>query len=211
MPRASACDRESRSTAGTRRLAPVLQRHRVEAVAIVYQSICHFGQRRVVGDEALARSSAEPYRTPGVWFAEASGGRATGYAGTGRAGGLPRAPLPGLQCFARPRCRLPSPGRSAARSSPRAWSAGKSSIPSGGMACTRSWATTSAGPCRWRRRWASPRRAPRRYFHLMLQPMEGFCAGLGERPASTASAAARRSAPVTGVSLLGRLSSNRPR
>ncbi len=47
--------------------------------------------------------------------------------------------------------------------------------------------------------------------HLMLQPMEGFWVSLGALPASTASTAARRSAPVTGVGLLGRLSSNWPR
>ncbi|MDR5867112.1 sensor domain-containing phosphodiesterase [Halomonas koreensis] len=50
------------------RIEQVLER---EAVAIVYQPIYHLGQRRVVGYESLARFSAEPYRTPDVWFAEA--------------------------------------------------------------------------------------------------------------------------------------------
>ena len=48
-------------------------------------------------------------------------------------------------------------------------------------------------------------------FHLMLQPMLGRCSALTGRPASTASMAARRSAPVTGKAFLGRLLSNWPR
>ena len=47
-------------------------------------------------------------------------------------------------------------------------------------------------------------------FHLMLQPTLGICS-LIERPASAASAAARRSAPLTGCRLPGRLASNCPR
>jgi hypothetical protein len=48
-------------------------------------------------------------------------------------------------------------------------------------------------------------------FHLMLQPTLGSCSAGTGRPASTASAAARREAPVTGMPLFGRLSSNCPR
>jgi len=41
-------------------------------------------------------------------------------------------------------------------------------------------------------------------FHLMLQPTLGFWSGLTGRPARTASRAARRSRPVTGLPLPGR-------
>jgi hypothetical protein len=47
-------------------------------------------------------------------------------------------------------------------------------------------------------------------FHLMLQPMLGFCGDPTARPASTASAAARSAVPVTRMLLSGRLSSNSP-
>ncbi len=43
-----------------------------QAVTMVYQPIQDRGLGRVVGYECLARFSAEPYRTPDVWFAEAS-------------------------------------------------------------------------------------------------------------------------------------------
>ena len=48
-------------------------------------------------------------------------------------------------------------------------------------------------------------------FHLMLQPTLGSCSAGGASPASTASMAARRSAPVTGTSSDGRLPSYCPR
>ena len=48
-------------------------------------------------------------------------------------------------------------------------------------------------------------------FHLMLHPIEGVWFSSGVFPARTASRAARRSAPETGTSLLGRLSSSWPR
>ena len=48
-------------------------------------------------------------------------------------------------------------------------------------------------------------------FHLMLQPMLGFWLRSTGLPASTASMAARRSRPVTGLLLPGRLSSSCPR
>lgn len=47
-------------------------------------------------------------------------------------------------------------------------------------------------------------------FHLMLQPMLGFWSGFGISPAKTASSAWRRSAPFTGLSVPGLLSSSRP-
>lgn len=47
--------------------------------------------------------------------------------------------------------------------------------------------------------------------HLMLQPMLGFWSELKDFPARTVSMAARRSLPVTGTSLPGRLSSSCPR
>lgn len=50
-----------------------------------------------------------------------------------------------------------------------------------------------------------------RALHLMLQPIEGRCSAAGTRPSRTASSAARKSAPVTRVELLGRLSSSCPR
>jgi hypothetical protein len=46
--------------------------------------------------------------------------------------------------------------------------------------------------------------------HLIEHPMLGFCGPGTGRPASTASIAARRLAPVTGTPLPGRLSSNCP-
>jgi hypothetical protein len=48
-------------------------------------------------------------------------------------------------------------------------------------------------------------------FHLMLQPMLGICAASTGRSSSTASTALRRSLPVTGTLLPGRLESNWPR
>src|SRR5580658_8545281 len=48
-------------------------------------------------------------------------------------------------------------------------------------------------------------------FHLILQPTLGRCSVFTGCPASTASTAARRSAPVTGTSLRGRAPSNWPR
>ena len=45
-------------------------------------------------------------------------------------------------------------------------------------------------------------------FWLMLQPMEASCSAGTDSPANPASIAARRSLPVTGVSLRGRLESN---
>ena len=48
-------------------------------------------------------------------------------------------------------------------------------------------------------------------FHLMLQPMLAFWFLSTGFPASTASIAARRSRPVTGLLLPGRLSSSCPR
>jgi hypothetical protein len=48
-------------------------------------------------------------------------------------------------------------------------------------------------------------------FHLMLQPTLAFCLPSTGLPASTASIAARRSRPVTGLLLPGRLSSSCPR
>ncbi|PSJ21032.1 hypothetical protein CVH10_14705 [Halomonas sp. ND22Bw] len=42
-----------------------------QAVKIVYQPIYDRSVGRVVGYESLARFSAEPYRTPDVWFSEA--------------------------------------------------------------------------------------------------------------------------------------------
>jgi hypothetical protein len=47
-------------------------------------------------------------------------------------------------------------------------------------------------------------------FHLMPQPMLAVCSGSTSRPSRTASSAARRSRPVTGVSFAGRESSNCP-
>lgn len=49
------------------------------------------------------------------------------------------------------------------------------------------------------------------HFHLMLQPMLAFWLLSTGFPASTASIAARRSRPVTGLLLPGRLSSSCPR
>jgi predicted signal transduction protein with EAL and GGDEF domain len=43
-----------------------------DALSIVYQPIYDVGQERVVGFEALSRFSAEPRRTPDIWFAEAA-------------------------------------------------------------------------------------------------------------------------------------------
>jgi len=48
-------------------------------------------------------------------------------------------------------------------------------------------------------------------FHLMLQPIDGFCSLGTGLPASTASIAARKSFPVTGIPFPGRLSSYCPR
>ena len=48
-------------------------------------------------------------------------------------------------------------------------------------------------------------------FHLMLQPMLGCCPVTGSSPVSSASSALRRSAPVTGLPLLGLESSSCPR
>src|SRR5687767_3222067 len=48
-------------------------------------------------------------------------------------------------------------------------------------------------------------------FHLMEQPMLGCCVRSTGLPASTASIAARRSRPVTGLLMPGRLSSSCPR
>ena len=45
-------------------------------------------------------------------------------------------------------------------------------------------------------------------FHLMLQPTLGVWSGAGSSPASTASAATRRSSPVGSIPLPGRLASN---
>ena len=45
----------------------------------------------------------------------------------------------------------------------------------------------------------------------MLQPTLGFCSAAGARFAATASMAAESEAPVTGLPLEGRLSSNWPR
>src|SRR5690606_35149503 len=58
------------------------------------------------------------------------------------------------------------------------------------------------------RGWAYAYSGSRPGFHLMLQPMLGCCSVGTGRPASTASTAARRSSPVTGTLLLGRLESN---
>ena len=49
------------------------------------------------------------------------------------------------------------------------------------------------------------------HLHLMLQPILGRCSSGIARPATSASSAARRSLPVTGTSLPGRLSSSWPR
>ena len=46
------------------------------------------------------------------------------------------------------------------------------------------------------------------YFHLILQPMLGFCPGSIGFPDSSASSAPRRSLPLTGTSLPGRESSS---
>jgi diguanylate cyclase (GGDEF)-like protein/PAS domain S-box-containing protein len=43
-----------------------------DALTIVYQPIYDVGQERIVGFEALSRFSAEPRRTPDVWYAEAA-------------------------------------------------------------------------------------------------------------------------------------------
>src|ERR1017187_8358804 len=48
-------------------------------------------------------------------------------------------------------------------------------------------------------------------FHLILHPMDGLWSAGTCLPANTVSIAARRSAPVTGTPLLGRLASNWPR
>src|SRR5690606_33653986 len=48
-------------------------------------------------------------------------------------------------------------------------------------------------------------------LHLMLQPMDGICSSGTALPSRTASIAPRRSAPVTGRPLPGRLESNWPR
>src|SRR6185295_3878013 len=48
-------------------------------------------------------------------------------------------------------------------------------------------------------------------YHLMLHPMLGRWLSDGDLPASTASMAARRSAPLTGTLFFGRLPSNWPR
>ena len=45
----------------------------------------------------------------------------------------------------------------------------------------------------------------------MLQPMLGFCSAVGLPLVSTASIAARKSEPLTGISLPGRLESSWPR
>ncbi len=47
--------------------------------------------------------------------------------------------------------------------------------------------------------------------HLIEQPIDGYWVSVTSAPVRTASMAARRSSPVTGVSVLGRLSSRRPR
>jgi hypothetical protein len=63
-------------------------------------------------------------------------------------------------------------------------------------------------PCR--RRPAALKARVSQDFHLIEHPMLGRC-GVGHgRPASTASIAARRLAPVTGCPLFGRLSSSWP-
>lgn len=52
-------------------------RERIERVletrdyTIVYQPIIHVPEHRIIGYEALARFSSDPYRTPDVWFREA--------------------------------------------------------------------------------------------------------------------------------------------
>jgi EAL domain-containing protein (putative c-di-GMP-specific phosphodiesterase class I) len=43
-----------------------------DALTIVYQPIYDVGQERIVGFEALSRFSAEPNRTPDLWYAEAA-------------------------------------------------------------------------------------------------------------------------------------------
>lgn len=50
------------------RIASVLED---TALSMVYQPIYHVAERRIVGFESLARFSAEPRRTPDVWFNEA--------------------------------------------------------------------------------------------------------------------------------------------
>lgn len=52
---------------------------------------------------------------------------------------------------------------------------------------------------------------PLRAFHFIEQPMLGFCVLGTGLPESTASIAARKSRPVTGVLFPGRLSSSCPR
>ena len=67
----------------------------------------------------------------------------------------------------------------------------------------------SHAPCRTVQQLNEPGR--RSHLHLMLQPMLGRCTAGIARPAISASRAARRSRPVTGMSLPGRLSSSWPR
>lgn len=63
-----------------------LLRTRIETVltegsyGIVYQPIVHVLENRIIGYEALTRFSAEPKRSPDLWFNEAG---AVGLQGTG--------------------------------------------------------------------------------------------------------------------------------
>ncbi|MBS1214000.1 MAG: diguanylate phosphodiesterase [Proteobacteria bacterium] len=61
-------DEEARNELVTR-LRDVLD---AERFTIVYQPIIHVAQHKIVGYEALTRFSAEPVRTPDLWFNEAA-------------------------------------------------------------------------------------------------------------------------------------------
>ena len=101
----------------------------------------------------------------------------------------------------------PTPGRLTQRTRPRETRPGSEGAPSGTAGLSRSACSLGSGSATYTPQpvGAFPG------FHLMLQPRAGFWSGSGARPASTASAAFRRSAPVTGSSFPGRLSSNWPR
>jgi predicted signal transduction protein with EAL and GGDEF domain len=46
-----------------------------DTLSMVYQPIYEVGRERIVGFEALSRFSAEPRRTPDLWYAEAARSR----------------------------------------------------------------------------------------------------------------------------------------
>jgi EAL domain-containing protein (putative c-di-GMP-specific phosphodiesterase class I) len=60
------------SNANMERLARIMNAIDERQLSIVYQPICDIETRRPIGLECLARFSAEPYRSPDIWFAEAA-------------------------------------------------------------------------------------------------------------------------------------------